>query len=75
MIARILGQGSKRRRYGLQRLVRQHEGIIQEGLFSDPRKRHLTGVLDSLNEKFGKNTVRPASLVDAGIRDHITFKG
>lgn len=51
------------------------QGIMQQGLFDDPRRRRLTGVVDSLNEKLGKNKILPASLLDIGGRDHITFKG
>jgi hypothetical protein len=32
-------------------------------------------VVDALNEKLGKNTVKPASLLDTVRNDHITFRG
>lgn len=50
-------------------------GIVQGGLFTDPRRKQVTNVVDSLNEKFGKKSVVSASLIDAKVRDHITFKG
>lgn len=51
------------------------QGIVQQGLFDDPRRRKLAGVMDALNDKLGKMKIRPASLLDQGKSDHITFKG
>lgn len=51
------------------------KGAIQHGLFDDPKRRHLTDVVDALNEKLGKITVKPASLVDTVRDDHVTFQG
>lgn len=51
------------------------EGIVQRGLFDNPKKRCLTDVIDSLNEKLGRLAVRPASLLGADKNDHITFTG
>jgi DNA polymerase IV len=50
-------------------------GGNQCGLFDDPRRKHLTSVVDSLNERFGKSAVKPASLTGKQERDHITFRG
>jgi nucleotidyltransferase/DNA polymerase involved in DNA repair len=38
-------------------------GVIQQSLFDDPRRRQLTAVVDRLNEKYGKMRVKPASLL------------
>lgn len=51
------------------------QGAIQQGLFDDPKKRHLTDVVDALNDRMGKIMVKPASLVDTVQDDHITFQG
>lgn len=50
-------------------------GIIQQGLFDDPKRKSLVTTVDSVNEKLGKIALKPASLLGAGKRDHITFKG
>jgi DNA polymerase-4 len=51
------------------------EGIVQQGLFDDAKRRSLVDAVDSVNEKLGKIAIRPASLLGAEKRDHITFKG
>ncbi|MCL4553299.1 MAG: DNA polymerase IV [Candidatus Marsarchaeota archaeon] len=50
-------------------------GIVQQGLFDDPKRKSLVSAVDSVNEKLGKIALKPASLLDAGRGDHITFKG
>jgi DNA polymerase-4 len=49
--------------------------ITQQGLFDDPKRKCLSGVIDTVNEKLGKMAIRPASLVDPDKGDHITFRG
>jgi DNA polymerase IV len=51
------------------------QGAAQQGLFDDPRRRHLADVVDALNAQLGKGTVKPASLIDVDPNDHITFSG
>jgi DNA polymerase IV len=51
------------------------QGAIQQGLFDDHKKRQLTDAVDALNAKMGKIAVKPASLVDTVLHDHITFRG
>ena len=51
------------------------QGLIQQGLFDNPRKKRLTDAVDALNAKLGKISVKPASLVDTVQNDHITFHG
>ncbi len=51
------------------------QGAIQQGLFDDPKKKRLTEAVDALNDKLGKNAVKPACLIDTHHHDHITFKG
>ncbi|MHB9036731.1 MAG: DNA polymerase IV [Armatimonadota bacterium] len=51
------------------------QGIIQQGLFDNPKRRCLVDTVDSVNEKLGKIAIKPASLLDAERGDHITFKG
>jgi DNA polymerase-4 len=50
-------------------------GIVQQGLFDDPKRKCLMDAVDTVNAKLGKIAVRPASLINARNRDHITFKG
>ncbi len=50
-------------------------GVTQLGLFEDSKRSCLMEVVDEVNEKFGKTAIRPASLLNADKRDHITFKG
>ncbi|MHB0911843.1 MAG: DNA polymerase IV [Armatimonadota bacterium] len=50
-------------------------GVIQPGLFSDPRRRRLAETVDALNDKLGKMAVKPASLIEPDEDDHITFQG
>jgi DNA polymerase-4 len=51
------------------------EGVVQPGLFDSQKRRTLVEAVDALNDKLGKIAVKPASILGADKRDHITFKG
>jgi DNA polymerase-4 len=51
------------------------QGTIQPGLFDNPKRKLLIDTVDSVNEKFGKMAIKPASILGAEKSDHITFKG
>lgn len=51
------------------------EGIMQYGLFDNPKRKTLSEVVDGLNSRFGSMSVKPASLLNTEENDHITFKG
>lgn len=74
LLEEVLKQGRSVRLIGVSAEGLQH-GIVQQGLFDDPKRRCLIGAVDSVNEKLGKIAIKPASLLGADKRDHITFTG
>ena len=70
----ILSTGSSVRLVGISAAGLTDE-ILQPGLFNDDKRKTLIETIDTINEKLGKTALKPASLLKAQKRDHITFKG